>query len=82
MEMEITSQNKTEVELKTNNITVAEILRVYLNEEGVDFAAWRREHPDKPIIMKIQSKDVKKDVANAVKAIKKDLEEITKNVKK
>ena len=34
------------------------------------------------VIMKIQSKDVKKDVSNAVKAIKKDLDSIVKVVKK
>jgi DNA-directed RNA polymerase subunit L len=82
MEMKILKQEKDNVELKMNNVTVAEILRVYLNAQGIDFAAWRKEHPDRPIIMKIQGKDVKKEVSNAVKAIKKDLDEIVKGVKK
>lgn len=82
MQIEIVTQEKNEVELRMDNITVAEVLRVYLNEAGADFAAWRREHPDKPIVMKIQGKDVKKDVSTAVKAIKKDLEEFVKSVKK
>lgn len=80
--MEIISKTKSDLEVKINDITTAEILRVYLNKQGADFAAWRREHPDKPIVMKIQSKDVKKEVSDAVKAIKKDLDAITKSVKK
>jgi DNA-directed RNA polymerase subunit L len=82
MEMEIIKSEKTDAEIKTNDITLVEILRVYLNKEGVDFAAWRKEHPDRPVIMKIQSKDVKKDISNAVKAIKKDLDVVVKVVKK
>lgn len=84
MEIEIVSQEKNDVELRLDNVTVAEILRRYLAEQGVDFAAWRREHPDKPIVMKIQSsgKTVKKEVSDAVAAIKKDLEAIKKVLKK
>lgn len=82
MEMEVIKSEKGDVEVKTNDVTLVEILRVYLNKEGVDFAAWRREHPDRPVIMKIQSKDVKKDVSNAVKVIKKDLDAVVKSVKK
>ncbi|MBI2451986.1 hypothetical protein HYV50_02825 [Candidatus Pacearchaeota archaeon] len=78
MNIEIVKQDKNEVEVKLDSITVAEILRVYLNEHGVDFAAWRREHPDKPIIMRIQSdKSVKKEVSEAVSAIKKDLDKVS-----
>ncbi|MBU0907877.1 MAG: hypothetical protein KKD18_01805 [Nanoarchaeota archaeon] len=82
MEIEVVKFEKDDVEVKTNDVTLVEILRVYLNKEGVDFAAWRREHPDRPVIMKIQSKDVRKDVSNAVKAIKKDLDSVVKIVKK
>ncbi|MFH1803179.1 MAG: RpoL/Rpb11 RNA polymerase subunit family protein [archaeon] len=82
MEVEIINKEKGDYELKVDDITVAEILRVYLNRQGVDFAAWRREHPDRPVVMKIQGKDVKKEVSDAVKAIKKDLDAIVKGVKK
>ena len=84
MEIEIIKQEKNEIELKVNNITVAEILRVYLNNNDVEFAAWRREHPSKPVIMRIESsgKTVKKEVSEAVSAIKKDLNKIVTSVKK
>ncbi|MBU0760545.1 MAG: hypothetical protein KJ600_02190 [Nanoarchaeota archaeon] len=84
MEIEIVKQDKNELEVKMDNVTVAEVLRNYLNEQGVDFAAWRREHPAKPILMRIQTsgKTVKKEVSDAVVVIKKDLDSVLKGVKK
>ena len=84
MEMEILKQDKNDVEVKIDNLTVAEILRVYLNEQGVDLAVWRRDHPTKPALMKIQTsgKTVKKEVGDAVSAIKKDLNKVLALVKK
>ena len=74
---------KNSVELSIDNLTVAEILRVYLNREGIEFAAWRREHPSKPILFKIESSgSVKKAVSDAVDAIKKDCDKILALVKK
>jgi len=84
MEVEVVSQSANEIELKIDNLTVAEILRVYLNEQGIKFAAWRREHPTKPIVFRIESsgKTVKKAVSEAVFAISKDLDLITKSLGK
>ncbi len=84
MNVEFLKNDKHDVELLVDNITVAEVLRVYLNEQGIQFAAWRREHPSKPIIFRIQSSDktVKKAVADAVIAIKKDCEKIVSGLKK
>jgi len=84
MEVEIIKQDKNEIELKIDNLTVAEVLREYLNKQGVDFAAWRREHPSKPLIMRVQSsgKTVKKEISDAISAINKDLDNLLKCVKK
>lgn len=84
MNIEVLKNEKNDVELKIDNLTVAEILRIYLYEQGVDFAAWRREHPSKPLIFKIESNDknVKKIVADTVSAIKSDCDKILKVVKK
>ncbi|MDP4039057.1 MAG: hypothetical protein Q8P57_00540 [Candidatus Pacearchaeota archaeon] len=83
MEIEFVISDKDLCEIKMDNITVAEILRVYLNEQGIKFAAWRREHPTKPIVFRIESsgKTVKKAVADAVSAIEKDLNVISKGLK-
>lgn len=84
MEVEILNQDKNEVVVKVDNVTVAEILRVYLNEQGIEFAAWKREHPTKPAEFKIKSsgKTVKKAVGEAVEAIQKDLVALEKGLKK
>ena len=85
MNVEIISQDKECIELKMDNQTVAEILRVYLNEndEGVKFAAWRKEHPSKPIVFRIESsgKTARKAVSEAVAAVKKDTDKILKGLK-
>jgi DNA-directed RNA polymerase subunit L len=84
MNIEIIKAEKDEIELKIDNLTIAEVLRAYLYENGADFAAWRREHPSKPIILRIQSKDksVKKVVGDAVAALVKDCDNLIKAVKK
>mgnify|MGYP001568950160 FL=1 len=84
MNIEISKQEKNEVEFKIDNQTIAEILRVYLNNEEVDFAAWKKEHPTKPLIMKIQTsnKTAKKALNDAVESIRKDLDKISSSVKK
>ena len=84
MKTQILKHEKNELEIKIDNTTVAEILRVYLNENGVEFAAWRKEHPTKPATMRIQSseKTVKKEISEAVSNIKKDLNKVVSLVKK
>jgi DNA-directed RNA polymerase subunit L len=82
MNLEIIKAEKDDVELKIDNLTIAEIMRVYLNEQGVDLGVWRREHPFKPLTMKIQSSNAKKSVSDAVDSIKKDLEKLSAAVKK
>ncbi len=84
MQIEMLKSDKNEVELRIDNLTVAETLRVYLNEQGIDFAAWRREHPSKPVVFKIKSSKstVKKAVSEAVSAIKKDLAVLEATLKK
>ena len=79
--MEVVNQEKDSVDIKIDNVTVAEILRVYLNQHGADMAVWRREHPTKPALMKIHGKNVKKNVSDSVSAIKKDMDKILKGIK-
>ena len=84
MEVEVIKSEKEELEVKVDSVTVAEILRVYLNEQGVKFAAWRKEHPTKPIVFKIQTsgKTSKKAISEAISAIKKDTVKISSILKK
>ena len=84
MNIEIVNAEKDDVELKIDNPTIAEVMRVYLNEQDVKFVAWRREHPSKPVIMRIQASSgtVKKAVSEAVAAVHKDISAIEAVVKK
>lgn len=84
MNIEISKQEKNEIDLKIDNLTIAEILREYLNRDGIEFAAWKREHPSKPIVFKIESsaKTAKKAVSDAVSEIKGDCDKILSALKK
>ena len=85
MEIKVLNSSKDEVELEMDNLTVAEILRVYLNKDSdVTFAAWKREHPTKnPIlVVRTKGKTAKKAVDDAVKLITKELEKVESDFSK
>lgn len=83
--MKILKSEKEEIELELESLTIAEILRVYLNKDsGVTFAAWKREHPTKkPILLvKTKGKTARKAIDDAVSEIAKDLDKVEAEFKK
>lgn len=85
MEVEILNDDKQELKVKIGNLTLAELLREYLNQDaGVRFAAWRREHPtEAPILnIKTQGKTAKKALQDAIAKIDKDAIRILNEFKK
>jgi len=84
MEIEVIKNEKNDIEFTAGSSTVLELLRSYLYKEGVEFAAWKREHPSKPFLMKIQSsnKPAKKIISDAIESVKKDCDKILGAVKK
>lgn len=85
MEINILKSTKEEIELELENLTIAEILRVYLNKDSaVVLAVWKREHPTKkPIfLVKTKGKTAKKAIDDAVKEIEKDLNKLEVDFKK
>lgn len=79
MEIKILQDEKQELKVQINNLTIVEILRVYLNEDdSVKFAAWKREHPSKAPILKIKTdgKTAKKALQDAINKIEKDTNKI------
>ncbi len=85
MEINVLSSSKDEIDVELGNLTIAEILRVYLNkDDSVNFAAWRREHPTKnPVLtVKTKGKTAKKAINDAVSAIEKDLDKVEKDFDK
>ena len=85
MEINVLKSSKDEVEVEIESLTIAEILRVYLNKDSaVDFVAWKRKHPtEKPILkVKTKGKTAKKAIADAVSSIGKDLDKTLGDFKK
>ena len=79
MEINILKSSKEEIEVELGNVTMAEILRVYLNKDSsVAFAAWRRDHPSsKPVLkVKTKGKSVTKAISDAVSDVIKDLDRV------
>ena len=85
MELKVIESSKDEIKVGFGNLTIAEILRVYLNQDsGVVSAVWRRKHPtSKPVLLvRTKGKAAKKAIDDAVKQIVKDLEKIESDFKK
>ncbi|MCF7910475.1 DNA-directed RNA polymerase subunit L [Candidatus Pacearchaeota archaeon] len=81
MDIKILREDGNELELEIASLTLAELLKSYLNKDSnVEFAAWRREHPSKNPILKIiaKGKKPKKAISDAVSLIAKDTEKIQK----
>ncbi len=76
---------KNDAEIEMDNLTIAEILRVYLNKDSsVSFVAWRREHPSKNPILKVKTKGktVKKALSDAASQIEKEADKLVNDFKK
>ena len=85
MEVKYIKDEKNEAEIEISNLTIAEVLRAYLmKDEGVDFAAWRRENPSKNPILKIKTKGktVRKAISDAVALIEKEADKLVDSFKK
>jgi len=85
MEINVLKSSKDEIEVEIESLTIAEILRVYLNKDsGVDFVAWQRKHPtEKPILkVKTKGKTAKKAITDAVNSIGKVLDKTLADFKK
>ncbi|MFH1327104.1 MAG: RpoL/Rpb11 RNA polymerase subunit family protein [archaeon] len=85
MEINILHADKEEAEIEFESLTIAEILRVYLNKDpSVSFAAWKRDHPtEKPVLkIKTKGKTPKKAINDAVSLITKDLDKPLADFKK
>lgn len=83
MEVKILKDEKDALEVQVESLTLAEILKVYLNKDSnVDFAAWKREHPTKSPILSVKGKNPKKAIKDAISDIVKDLDKVESDFKK
>jgi len=84
VEFEVIKKDKNELEVKIDNLTIVELLRVYLNKDSsVTFAAWKKEHSSENPILKVQTKGktAKKAIDDAISLVIKDLEKVEKDFK-
>lgn len=85
MNIKILKDEKNELEVQFDNQTIAELVRVYLNEDSsVKLGAWKREHYSKPVILKVvtEGKTAKKALHNAIANVQKDLKKYSDEFKK
>jgi DNA-directed RNA polymerase subunit L len=85
MEVKILKDEKDNLVFELDNQTVAELLRVYLNQEdAVSLAAWKKMHPDKPVTFEIKTKgkSAKKVLEEAAGAIEKESGKYLEDFKK
>jgi len=85
MEVKVIKDEKNNLVVEMDNQTAAEILRVYLNkDDSVELAAWKREHPEKPVIFEIRTngKAAKKALSDAIEKIRKETEKYLEEFKK
>ncbi len=85
MEIKILKDEKNLLDVEVENLTIAELMRVYLNKEsGVNIAAWRREHPTKNPVLHIETSSgtAKAVLKKAISAAQKDIDNFVSDFKK
>ena len=85
MDIKILKDSKNELEVQLDNQTIAELVRIYLNEDdSVKLGVWKREHYSKPIIMKVETngKTAKKALQDAIAKAQKDLKKYSDEFRK
>lgn len=80
MDLKILKEDKEEIEVELSNVTLAEVLRIYLNDNSdVSFVAWKREHPTKNPVLKVKAKNPKRAIKDAVSVVMKELDKVEKD---
>ena len=85
MEIKILKDDKNELEFQIDNQTIAELVRVYLNEDSsVKLGVWKKEHYSKPLVLKVQTegKTAKKALQDAIVKARKDLKKYADEFRK
>lgn len=82
MEIKILKDEKTELDVEISSLTIAEVLRTYLNNYGAKLAAWKRDHPTKNPILHIEGENPKKILKTAIASLEKDIDKTVEEFKK
>ena len=82
MEIKILKDEKNILEIEIDNLTIVEVLRVYLNDMGAKLAVWKREHPTKNPVLLIEGDKPKKLLKDAISKIEKEVDSVVDSFKK
>ncbi len=82
MEIKILKDEKNELDIEINSVTIVEVIRSYLNDAGVKLAVWKREHPTKNPVLHIEDDTPKKALKAAIASIEKDVDSVVNDFKK
>ncbi len=82
MEINILKDEKNVLDLEIDNLTVVELLRVYLNKNGAKLAVWKREHPSESPILHIEADNPKKVLKETISKIEKEINSSIEEIKK
>ena len=82
MEIKILKDDKNEMDIEIDNLTIVELLRVYLNKQGAKLAAWKREHPTKNPVLHIESDNPRSILKKAIAQIEKETDTAVDEFKK
>ncbi|MCH7850425.1 MAG: hypothetical protein IH845_02170 [Nanoarchaeota archaeon] len=82
MEVKILKEDKTSLDIEIGSLTIAEVLRVYLNKEGAKLAVWRRDHPTKNPVLRIEGDNPKKLLKSAIAKLEKEIDAASDAFKK
>lgn len=82
MEIKILNDEKGSLDIELSNLTIAEVLRVYLNQEGAKLAAWKRDNPTAPAVLHIEADDAKAVLKKAITSLEKEIDTVVDDFKK
>tara|TARA_Y100000310_G_C20590304_1_gene767627 strand:+ start:652 stop:906 length:255 start_codon:yes stop_codon:yes gene_type:complete len=82
MEVKILNEDKSSIDIELSSLTIAEVLRVYLNKEGAKLAVWKRAHPTENPVLHIEGDNPKKLLKNSIEKIGKELDTAVDEFKK
>lgn len=82
MEIKILKDEKDCLDIEISSLTIAEVLRVYLNKNGAKLAAWKKDHQDSAPVLHIEADNPKKLVKDAIKQLEKEIDKASDDFKK
>ena len=82
MDIKILTDEKGVLEIEIASLTLAEVLRAYLVKNGAEMAAWKREHPSKNPVLRIEHDKPKKFLKDVISKMEKEIDSLLTDFKK